>query len=75
MLTFHDSTVRYHSPLVAEPMKWGSLEQLSLVLGRSYPYIYKITVNGVLADFGIASYQDHRGRWWVRFPESYGPCI
>lgn len=58
------------NPLIYDPLGWGSLQELSLLLGRPYSTTFKLLLHGTLADFGIRCYLDVHKRWWVTIPPS-----
>lgn len=57
------------SPLAGDPYRWGSVEELSRLLGRPYKTVVAMVLSGAIADYGIRSYQDSMRRWWVLIPD------
>lgn len=54
-------------PWVTDPgQRWVTVDEYAPVVGRSLRTVRWWCLEGVLADFGIQTYQDLRGRWWVR---------
>lgn len=56
-------------PWIYEPFDWISVRQFSIYMGRSLRWGQWQCQDGILADFGIATYQDLSGRWFVRYRE------
>ena len=56
-------------PWIADPLRWGTVNELSRLLGRSRSTVYWWLYTGELGTCGIISHRDSHGRWWLRIPD------
>ena len=49
-----------------DPDMWVSSRQFADIYKRSHRRIQQMCKSGEILDFCVSSYQDIRGRWWLR---------
>ena len=58
------------SPWVIDPAAtWVTPKQFAILYRRSERRIQQMLRNGDILAFGVATYQDANGRWWLRLPQ------
>jgi hypothetical protein len=56
-------------PWLLDPSaRWVSVREFSVLYRRSQRRIQQMLRNGDIIVFGVATYQDAQGRWWLRIP-------
>ncbi len=57
------------APWILDPeSQWVTVKQFSILYHRSQRRLQQMLQSGDLLLFGIATYQDASGRWWLRIP-------
>jgi len=57
-------------PWILEPgWRWVTVKQFSILYCRSQRRVQQMLLCGDMMAFGIATYQDPMGRWWLRIPQ------
>lgn len=56
-------------PWMLDPLRWGTVGELARLLARPRSTIYRWLYTDTLKDFGIATYRDSHGRWWLHIPD------
>lgn len=57
-------------PWILDPgSQWVTVKQFSFLYGRSQRRLQQMLQSGEIIVFGVASYQDAMGRWWIRIPQ------
>jgi hypothetical protein len=56
-------------PWVLDPSaRWVTAREFSILYRRSQRRIQQMIKNGDILVFGVSTYQDAQGRWWIRLP-------
>lgn len=56
-------------PWIVDPAsRWVTIKEFSVLYRRSERRIQQMLRSGDILAFGVATYQDHTGRWWLQLP-------
>lgn len=67
VVPLHSSTAT--PPWLLDPTsRWVSVKEFAALYRRSQRRIQQMLQSGDIIVFGVATYQDATGRWWLRLP-------
>ena len=55
-------------PHLSEPLRWVTTTEMAQIYERPYVTVIFWIKSGKLAAFGMRSYQDRFGKWWIELP-------
>ena len=50
--------------------QWLSPEKFALLYRRTPRRVQQMCQDGEMLDWGMRTYRDHRGRWWIAVPDA-----